>query len=274
MVKETLHSIIASRAEARIRSGAWPPGTRLPPERELCELLEVSRTSLRVALADLEERGLITRHQGRGTFVTRPRLDADASGFFSIADAMRSRGVEVSTRVVEATVVDANERQLEEFEGLDDPRLLRLRRVRLADGEPMVIEKSWLPLARLPGLEAADFGHRSLYDILREDHGCFVATAAETLEPVILTAPEATLLQVGRGSPALLFRRMTRDRGDRVVEIGEGLLRGDRSRFLIQRRVREGWTTQSGIAGSTLAATDEADSVRIAAGLLEDASIH
>jgi DNA-binding GntR family transcriptional regulator len=92
-VKEPLHAIIAKRAEALIRSGAWAHGTRLPPERELCELLSVSRTSLRQALADLEERGLITRHQGRGTYVTRPRVDADASGYFSIGDALRSRGM-------------------------------------------------------------------------------------------------------------------------------------------------------------------------------------
>ena len=96
--------MIADRAEARIRSGAWAPGTRLPPERELCELLDVSRASLRQALADLEERGLITRHQGRGTFVTRQRLDADVSGYFSVGDALRNRGVTLTTRVISSAV--------------------------------------------------------------------------------------------------------------------------------------------------------------------------
>ncbi len=271
-MKEPLHVIIAGRAEDRIRSGAWPAGTRLPPERELCELLDVSRTSLRTALAELEERGLITRHQGRGTFVTRPRLDADASGFFSTSDAMRSRRIVVTTRVIEATVVDASGHQRDEFEGLADPRLLRLVRVRLADGEPLVIEKSWLPLGRLAGLEGADFEHRSLYEILREDHGCFVERAAETLEPIIVTASEAALLEVPRGSPALLFRRITRDRADCVVEIAEGTLRGDRSRVLIQRRVREGWTTAAGTAPARRTPQPNPDAARIAAGLLDAAA--
>ena len=271
-MKATLHSIIASRAEARIRSGERAPGTRLPPERELCELLDVSRTSLRQALADLEDRGLITRHQGRGTFVTRPRLDADVSGFFSVADAMRSRGITLTTRVIEATVVDANERLSQEMGIVVGAPLLKLQRLRSADGEPIVLEMSFLPLAILPGLEGADFERRSLYDILREDHGRFVATASETLEPVILTAHEATLLGVSRGLPALLFRRTTRDRGDAVVEIGEGLLRGDRSRFLIQRRVREGWPTAAGPAtGDRDDRAREEDPERIAAGLLHDA---
>ena len=270
-MKETIHSIITSRAEARIRSGAWAPGTRLPPERELCELLDVSRASLRQALAELEERGLITRHQGRGTFVTRQRLDADASGFFSIGDALRSRGIVLTTRVIGATVILANDRMAEELNGQINAPILKLQRLRSADGEPIVLEVSYLPLALLPGLDQVDFADRSLYDVLREDHGRFVATAWETLEPVMLTAHEATLLAVPRGSPALLFRRTTRDRTDVVVEIGEGLLRGDRSRFLIERRVREGWTVEPESSGAeTPGRALEVDAARIAAGLLDD----
>ncbi len=68
-MREPLHAIIAGRAEARIRAGAWAPGDRLPPERELCRELAVSRATLRQALGELERRGLVTRHQGRGTFV-------------------------------------------------------------------------------------------------------------------------------------------------------------------------------------------------------------
>lgn len=75
-MREPLHAIIAGRVEARIRAGEWAPGDRLPPERELCRDLEVSRATLRQALAELEQRGLVSRHQGRGTFVARPRVRA------------------------------------------------------------------------------------------------------------------------------------------------------------------------------------------------------
>jgi NAD(P)-dependent dehydrogenase (short-subunit alcohol dehydrogenase family) len=76
-VREPLHAIIAGRAEARIRAGEWAPGDRLPPERELCRDLGVSRATLRQALGELEQRGLVTRHQGRGTFVAQPRPQAE-----------------------------------------------------------------------------------------------------------------------------------------------------------------------------------------------------
>lgn len=68
-MREPLHAIVAARAEARIRAGEWAPGDRLPPERELCHELDVSRATLRQALGALERRGLVTRQQGRGTFV-------------------------------------------------------------------------------------------------------------------------------------------------------------------------------------------------------------
>jgi GntR family transcriptional regulator len=270
-VREALHSIIASRAEARIRSRAWAPGTRLPPERELCDLLDVSRTTLRKALAELEERGLITRHQGRGTFVTRPRVDADASTFFSIGAAMRARGVILATRVLSANAVAANDRLAAELNCQSDAALLKLERLRFAGGDPLVLEVSYLPLDLFPGLDRADFASRSLYDVLREDYGRFVATASETLEPVILTRHEASLLGVSGGSPALLIRRSTRDRTDVVVEVGEALLRGDRSRFLIERRVREGWPAEARPSGMPSSDAGTASTARIVASLLDDA---
>jgi GntR family transcriptional regulator len=269
-VRTTIHSQIASRAEALIRSGAWPHGTRLPPERVLCEQLDVSRTSLRQALAELEDRGLITRHQGRGTFVSRPRVDADASGFFSIGDALRSRGMVLSTKVVSAGVIDPGALLAVEMEVQPHDPVFRLQRLRSAEGEPIVLEVSHLPMALFPMIDRADFATRSLYHVLWEDYGRYVSTAAETLEPVVLTATESHLLGVTRGSPALLFRRTTRDRSGVVVEVGEGLLRGDRSRFLIERHVREGWTAEpdpSRPAGSVPSGSNGPDS--IAASLLD-----
>jgi len=267
-MKEPLHSMIASRVEAQIRSGAWARGTRLPPERELCELLDVSRTSLRQALAELEERGLITRHQGRGTYVARPRVDADTSDYFSISDALRGRGMVVATEVISTAVIKANDRLAQELHVTIDEDILELRRLRSADGEPIVLEVSYLSLGLLPGLDQVDFATRSLYHVLWEDYGHCVATASETLEPVVLTAGEAHQLGVARGSPALLFRRSTYDGSGVVVEVGHGLLRGDRSRFLIERRVREGWTSEpdpTGIGIAGRAAQD--DPPRIAASL-------
>lgn len=78
-MREPLHAIVAVRTESRIRSGEWATGDRLPPERDLCRELDVSRTTLRQALAELERRGLVSREQGRGTFVADPPEPAVAA---------------------------------------------------------------------------------------------------------------------------------------------------------------------------------------------------
>jgi GntR family transcriptional regulator len=238
-VKEPLYSIIASRAEERIRSGEWKVGVRLPPERELCRELDVSRSTLRQALGELEERGLLTRHQGRGTFVTRPRVPTPLSGYFSIMDALRARGLKVGTRVLSVEVVDASRQLASDLGCMPGDRIVHIERLRLADGEPLVLESSHLRLELFPGLPGADLEHRSLYDVLREDYGRSVTEALETIEPVILTPRECGLLDVPRHAPAILTRRITHDREDVVVELGQALLRGDRSRFLLVRHVDE-----------------------------------
>jgi GntR family transcriptional regulator len=242
-MKEPVYSVIASRAEARIRSGQWAPGSRLPSERVLCNILDVSRATLRQALAELEERGLISRHQGRGTFVARPRVEAALSGFFSIREALHARGMTVVTRVLGVTVVEASRQLSADLGCLPGDPLVRLERLRLVETEPLVLESSHLPGALFPDLVAADFVTRSLYDILREDYGRAVSDAIEMLEPVITTARESALLGLPGHAPAILTRRVTKDTSGTIVELGHALLRGDRSRFLLQRHAREPWAT-------------------------------
>jgi GntR family transcriptional regulator len=266
-MKEPLYSVIASRAEARIRSGQWAPGSRLPSERELCDILDVSRATLRQALAELEERGLISRHQGRGTFVARPRVEAALSGFFSIREALRARGMTVVTRVLGVTVIEASRQLSADLGCVPGDPLVRLERLRLVEAEPLVLESSHLPEALFPGLVAADFVTRSLYDILREDYGRAVSDATETLEPVITTARESALLALPGQAPAILTRRVTKDTSGTIVELGHALLRGDRSRFLLQRHVREPWATHVSLDEADTSETTTLDMPAVA-GLL------
>ena len=239
MVREPLYATIAGRAEARIRAGEWAPGDRLPPERELCRDLKVSRATLRQALAELEQRGLVSRHQGRGTFVTRPRVQADLAGFFSYRDALRARGMRLMTSVRSADVVEAGRAIASELGILPGDPVIRLERIRTVESEALILESSHLPAARFPGLETRDLAGRSLYEVLRDDYACHVETAVELLEPVILTPQEAQLLGVARNTPALMIRRVTTDTTGLTVEHTQALLRGDRTRFLLERRIHD-----------------------------------
>jgi len=234
---EPLYSVVASQAEELITSGQWQEGDRLPPERQLCRDFGVSRATLRQALGELEERGLITRHQGRGTFVSRPRVQLPIIGVFSIRDAMEAHGMKMATRVLTVEVIEASRQLAADLACLPGDPLVFIERLRLGDGEPMVLDTAHLRAELFPGLEKVDFEHRSLYDVLEKDYGHTVAEAQETLEPVILTPRECELLGVPAHTTALLTRRITTDSTGVVVALGHVLLRGDRSRYLYKRTV-------------------------------------
>jgi GntR family transcriptional regulator len=237
MPDEPLYSLMASRMEGLIASGRWSEGDRVPPERALCQEFGVSRATLRQALGELEERGLITRHQGRGTFVTRPRVQLPMDGVFSIRDAIAAHGLTLATRVVNVEVVQAGRQLAADLACLPGDPVVFIERLRVADGEPLVLDTAHLRAELFPGLETVDFESRSLYDVLERDHGRRVAEAHETLEPVILTPRECELLEVPQHTTALLTRRITTDASGVVVALGHALLRGDRSRYIYKRVV-------------------------------------
>lgn len=237
MTGEPLYSVIASRAEELIAAGDWKEGDRLPPERQLCQEFGVSRATLRQALGELEERGLISRHQGRGTFVTRPRVQLHIDGVFSIRDAMAARGMTMTTRVLKVETIEASRQIAADLACLPGDAVVYIERLRSGDGEPMVLDTAHLPAQLFPGLADVDLENRSLYSILQHDYGRSVAEAQETLEPVILTPGECQLLGVPTHTPALLTRRVTVDSDGVVVALGHVLLRGDRSRYLYKRTV-------------------------------------
>ncbi len=237
MPTEPLYSLIASQAEKLITSGQWQEGDRLPPERQLCKDFGVSRATLRQALGELEERGLITRHQGRGTFISKARVQLPIVGVFSIRDAMEAHGLKMTTRVLRVETVEASRQLAADLACLPGDEVIFIERLRLADGESMVLDTAHLRAELFPGLAQIDFEQRSLYDVLETDYGRVVAEAQETLEPVILTPRECELLEVPQHTTALLTRRITSDADGVVVALGHVLLRGDRSRYIYQRTV-------------------------------------
>ena len=104
--RATLPERLVALIEGLIADGTFPPGSRLPPERELGRRFDVGRSTLRLALADLEARGVVDRHQGRGTFIARPRIDADATQHFTLSAALRATGGVVRTETLSTRVVE------------------------------------------------------------------------------------------------------------------------------------------------------------------------
>jgi GntR family transcriptional regulator len=217
--------------------GTWRPGDRLPPERELAAHYGVSLITVRRALAEVVREGRIERTRGRGTFVLRPRLERDIASRASFADEMQERGLDPETRLISArpesaTVAVATALGLE----TGSPTLY-LERLRLAAGEPYLLEQVHLPAERFPGLLASDLEHASLYELMATRYGAPVVRAREALEPVLLRTREAELLGQRRGDVALLIEGTAFAADDTPVEFGRTFVRGDRSRYYVERKV-------------------------------------
>jgi GntR family transcriptional regulator len=204
-----------------------PPGSALPSERVLAERYGVARATVSQAVEGLAVKGLLYRVHGSGTFVAGPKFRQPET-LRSFTEDMHARGMTPGSLMLRREVVPASEviaRQLEVDPGSP---VLHVERVRTADGEPMALERAFLPAARFPGLETLDLTDVSLYEHLAERFGVPVAVADQWISAIRLTEGEARLLGVPTDLPALLFQRVTRDPGGAVVEYSRSLYRGDR----------------------------------------------
>ncbi len=234
MTTEVQYRRVARLLEQKIRVGDYAVGSSIPSERELCKLYGVSRITMRHALSDLVQQGLLTRRQGQGTFVATPRIEPSLLGYFSFSEALRAQGLLTSTRVLDQQVEPAEPTAAVELRVPVGSPVLRLVRLRHVDGEPFALETTWLPLDRLPGADGIDFAHNSLYAALKERYGVYPTRARETFEPVVLGADDARAVHAQKGTAALLLRRTTYDQADHPVELAHALIRGDRCRVLVE----------------------------------------
>ena len=233
-----LYRQIETDVRDRIRSGDLVPGAQLPTEVELMDRFGVSRATVRQALRELVAEGLVEIRRGLGTYVTQRRFEHTIGGFYSFSREIERHGLEPRTRVLGLGVEAADEAVAVAL-GLDaGTAVVALRRLRLADDDPLVVETSHLPAARFPDLERVDFGAVRLYDTLMNVYGCRPTRARETFEPVLLTADEAALLDQRRGEPALRVERTAFDQDDVPIEFCRSTVRGDRYRYSVELRDR------------------------------------
>ncbi|MFL5727255.1 MAG: GntR family transcriptional regulator [Chloroflexota bacterium] len=238
-----LHHQVYLDLSSALDEGELKPGDRLPPERELAERYGCSLITVRRALSELAREGRIERTRGRGTFVLRPRVELDFGGSQSFTSEMQSHGLDAETKVIVARSEPAGEAVANALDLKIGAPTLYLERLRLAGGEPMLLELVHLPAGRFPGLLASDLEHNSLYQLLTERYGTRVVRAREAIEPVLLRGREARLLDQPSGRPALLVEGVAFAADGVPVEFARSFVRGDRTRYYVERLVVRSPTT-------------------------------
>jgi GntR family transcriptional regulator len=229
-----LYRQIQSDLRERIQRGELVPGDRLETEQALMARYEVSRATVRQALAGLVSDGLVEIRRGLGTFVRRAAMEHRLGGFYSYSHEIERHGRRPGTRVRSLALEAASQRVAAVLELEPGDPVVALGRVRLADDDALVTETSYLPAERFPGLETFDFDQRSLYDTLATHFGVRPVRARETFEPVLMTRAEAAELGGKAGGPALRVERTTFDGDGSVIEYCRSTLRADRYRYSVE----------------------------------------
>ncbi len=225
---------IAEELARRIERVDLAPRTRLPTERQLSVSLGVSRMTVRQALASLEERNLVVRVQGSGTFVADPKVRQRATRLRGFFEQSVEQGIVPTSRTISRNVIQATPALAEALETTPGDELYAIVRLRLAHDEPVVLERSFFPTRLLPGLIDLDLDHGSLYRLMEERYRARPVRGVQEMESVPARREEADLLKVPPGSPLMLLERTGWDAIGRPVEHARDLYRGDRSRFSME----------------------------------------
>ena len=218
----------------KIRTGELSVGDLLASEEELARTYQVSRMTARQALHGLKISGYAFSQKGRGTFVTRPKLEKNIMHLHGFTEDMKHLGMVPSSKLLEQTVVKATADLADKLKVEADEAVMRLRRLRLADGIPMALEESHIPLRQFPGLEKISFARQSLYFVLRESFGVRVAYADEVIEALPATREESELLTMPKKASILSISRIIMTTDETPIEVACSRYRGDRYRASIR----------------------------------------
>ncbi len=209
------------------------PGAMIPSERELMVQHGVSRATVRAAIAGLVSDGRLAKVPGKGTVVTRPRVESQLH-LASFTQDMRRRGHRPTTTLLSCASEPADETVAKALDINLQDAVWKIERLRLADDEPMALETSWYPESLFPHLDAEDL-ESSLYATIESGYGVVITGAEQTVWTERADRAHARLLDTPAGAPLFVFDRVASS-SDRPVERTVSRYRGDRYQLSMSLR--------------------------------------
>jgi GntR family transcriptional regulator len=214
-----------------IEAGDYKPGDLLPPEPDLESRFGVSRITVRQAIAELVQQGLLERERGKGTFVREPKITQKLNQITSWAETIQAIGMSPRTLEIEIEKVQAPawvERLMPS--SLGEP-VVKITRVRYANDEPMCIMTNYIKSAIVPGLKQEGLIGESLYETLESRYNLILSHAEETVEAALANKLSAAKLKIDEGSPLLVVTRVTFFQNNEPFEVVKAFSRADRYQY-------------------------------------------
>jgi GntR family transcriptional regulator len=208
------------------------PGDLLPSEREFSETYGISRMTVRQAINNLVQTGLLYRVQGRGTFVAEKKFEQTLRGLTSFSEDMLGRGMTPSSQLLDFKIIPANAQITSDLGLKENEQVYEIKRIRLADNVPMALETTYIPVQLVEGL-TEDVLNQSLYQFIEQKMGVTIHYATQAIEASIADSLEAEYLHIKKGAPILSIQRNTLLEDGTPVETVRSVYRADRYKFMI-----------------------------------------
>ena len=225
-----IHENLLQKIEERI----WPEDTMIPTEAELCREYDVSNITVREAIRILVQDGRLSRTPGKGTFVTRQKLEQKLNRFFSFTRWALQNGLKPASRILRIETMDCDSHIAGHLALKEGDQVTRIERLRMGDSEPLTLEVIWISADTYPNLHLKDLSNIPLNDILANDYNVLLMKAIESIEPSMSDEYVSHLLGIPRETLLLYVEHTAFTTSDRTVYFVTSFYRGDRVKFTIE----------------------------------------
>ena len=220
---------------SEIKEGNYRSGDLIPTEKDISDAFQISRTTVRQAITELVQEGWLYRVKSKGTFVSQPKISQEyIRKIESFNDQMYRMGVVPRTEVLELKTMkgtEAGDSVIKALELTENDSVIFLYRKRLADGEPIVTSRTYLPFAECEFLLGHDLRTEQLYTILSEKEETRIFRIERTVEAIEAKTEDVHLLEIKRGKPIQYFVSIGYNAYGKPIEYTLSRYRGDRNKF-------------------------------------------
>jgi len=230
-VSTPLYAQLDEIIRSNIENNYWQPGQRIPSENELCKIHALSRMTVRSVISQLVWDGLLYRVQGKGTFVSQPKILTHPPAYMGIREQLESQGYATSTALHSFEVVEPKTQVLNALGIEKNTRVYMIVRIRSIQGEPVSIHTSYIPCNLAPMLQSFNAVEDQLCTILSREYNLLTSVCNETLEVTSASESDAQMLKVKRGYPLLLLEEINQTNGNVIFEYTKIKFRSDKIRI-------------------------------------------
>lgn len=207
------------------------PHTKIPSERDMCEMWGFNRTTLRSAIRRLIIEGKLYNKKGSGTFVAYPKIERNLQDLKSLTELINERGNKLSSKVISLRVLESNKQISKKLHISLGSKVYELVRLRSIDDEPTFIEISYLDYNRFQNVNRYDLVNESLYNIMKSEYKVKILGGEEKIGITYVNSFEAELLNIEEETAVFFLNGVTWDENKTPLEYFKSLVRADKVKF-------------------------------------------